>query len=198
MKIRIVSFVLCLCLCGCLFGCGATSDTPTQVSEVTSSVGSTREDAPTVSDGTVTSDAESQATTPSVSTNHMITIDSTTASAGEQITLAVTISDNVNVAAMDLDIRFDPTVLSYNSCANGSCVNGALALGDITKSGNFHFTMATLTPVATAGTLFTVTFTVSGDAKPGTTDLELSQTTFCDFDSQDIPISFTNGTVTIK
>ncbi len=200
MKRKLLSVLLCVGLCMGLIGCGTTANqTTTDLNNPlagSSAHGNVNAENAT-QNGTVQSNV-TVSTVPVMPNNYEVTVGSVEATPGQTVTVPVSISANVNVAALTLNVTFDPSVLTYQSYADGDAVSGAMGLGNVAKTGVFTYAMISLNPLNKAGNLFTLTFKVNNDAKPSTTHLQLEQITFSDENNNTIPVSLYSGSVIIK
>ncbi len=127
-----------------------------------------------------------------------LTLDHVTAAKGSSITVAATITPDSGLAAADFDIKFDSSVLTYESYKSGNAAAGTFNDGGVTETGKFRFTMVTLSELQNAGELFTVTFKVAENAPTGNIPLKLICSTACDYDTNPIDVTCINGSITVK
>ncbi|MBR6548560.1 MAG: hypothetical protein IKT68_03355 [Clostridia bacterium] len=200
MKRKLLSVLLCAGLCMGLIGCGTTANqtvTDLNTPPVSGSASGNVTNENATQNGTVQSGVTTS-NVPNIPGNYKVTAGSVEAAPGQTVTVPVSISANVNVAALTLTVTYDPSVLTYQSYADGDAVSGAMGLGNVAQTGVFTYAMISLNPLNQAGDLFTLTFKVNNDAKPATTHLQLNQLTFSDENNKEIPVSLHNGSVVIK
>ncbi len=117
-----------------------------------------------------------------------------TCKAGETCQVEIRLSGKSQVAASDLIIEFDDTLVSYESFKAGSVYNSEAALQE---AGKVKVTSITLNPPEDETLIGTLTFKAKEDAK-GTTDLKLVSETCANIDLVDmVPVCF-KGSITIQ
>ncbi len=87
----------------------------------------------------------------------------TTCTPGSTITLTFGLAANSNAQAVNVEVTYDTDTFEYVNYENGDLITDALAAGNGTD-GKVLFTLATLTPITKAGSLFTATFKVDSKA----------------------------------
>lgn len=87
----------------------------------------------------------------------------TTCTPGSTITLTFGLAANSNAQAVNVEVTYDTDTFEYVNYENGDLITDALAAGNGTE-GKVLFTLATLTPITKAGSLFTATFKVDSKA----------------------------------
>jgi len=124
-------------------------------------------------------------------------------STGSQFTVRVMVDDVTNLGSYEFTLQFDPSVVTYESVANGDFLGSTgrsvfcpPAIVDV-DAGTVRFGCATTGTEAGAsgsGQLAEVTFTAAAD---GVSPLDLIMISLSDPLSEDIPASPQNGSVTV-
>ncbi len=87
----------------------------------------------------------------------------TTCAPGSTITLTFGLTEGTKAQAVNVEVTYDTDTFEYVEYENGDLIGNALAAGNGTK-GKVLFTMASLTPITKAGSMFTATFKVDSNA----------------------------------
>ncbi len=82
---------------------------------------------------------------------------------GSTVTLSFGVVEGTNLSALNVEVSYDTDTFEFVEYENGDLITDALAAGNGTE-GKVLFTLATLTPITKAGTLFTATFKVDSKA----------------------------------
>ncbi len=125
---------------------------------------------------------------------------------GEQFTVGISVVPNNAIAGMQFDLSFNPAIVTVNSIAEGNLLNQGGANTYFNK-GQINNTAGTITgvfgaiispgqTVATAGTFAVITLT-AGSAG-GSSPLTLSNVVVGDIGGHSVPVSVTNGTVSVN
>ena len=125
------------------------------------------------------------------------------AAPGETVTIPVTISDNTGFAGFTLCIDYNESVMTLTNISKGSLLNTSES-GAFTK----NVSGKTINWVDSAnimgdGELMKLTFTIEGDATPGSYDVGLSlkdgnSANFVDENSRAIHVEFESGSVSVQ
>ena len=125
------------------------------------------------------------------------------AAPGETVTIPVTISDNTGFAGFTLYIDYNESVMTLTNISKGSLLNTSES-GAFTK----NVSGKTINWVDSAnimgdGELMKLTFTIDGDAIPGSYDVGLSlkdgnSSNFVDENSRAIHVEFESGSVSVQ
>ena len=106
-----------------------------------------------------------------------------TCAPGSTITLAFGLTEGSNAAAVNVEVSYDTDTFEFVEYQNGDIIENAMAAGNGTK-GKVLFSLATLTPITKAGSLFTATFKVDSNAQ-GSHDFYFYSTAFSAYTSAD-------------
>ena len=125
------------------------------------------------------------------------------AAPGDTVTIPVTISDNTGFAGFTLCIDYNESVMTLTNISKGNLLNNSES-GAFTK----NVSGKTINWVDSAnimgdGELMKLTFTIDGDAAPGSYDVELSlkngnSNNFVDENSRAIHVEFESGIVSVQ
>ena len=125
------------------------------------------------------------------------------ATPGDTVTIPVTISDNTGFAGFTLCIDYNESVMTLTNISKGNLLNNSES-GAFTK----NVSGKTINWVDSAnimgdGELMKLTFTIDGNAAPGSYNVELSlkngnSNNFVDENSRAIHVEFENGIVTVQ
>ncbi len=116
-----------------------------------------------------------------------------TCAPGSTITLTFGLTDKSNAAAVNVEVTYDTDTFEFVEYKNGDLITDALAAGN-GVDGKVLFTLATLTPIVDAGSLFTATFKVDSNAK-GDHSFFYYSTAFCVSDGGDSEKDIETNTV---
>ncbi len=159
--------VLALCLLCVLTGCGGETATTTSTPTLEESL--------------------------PVGGDFKIWLDEVTCKAGETCSVNIRISQHSNVAASDLLIEFDNTLVSYEGFKAGTVYTSEAAKQ---SDSVVKVTSITLTPPEDEAVMGTLEFKVKETAT-GTIPLKLTSTTCSDYDLNDLaPVCF-KGSITV-
>lgn len=120
-----------------------------------------------------------------------------TATAGETVEIEVTLSEDSNLAATDIEVFFDPSALSYVSYENSDTLSAQIQLGNLAEDGCFHYALATTTPFTDAGTIFTLKLQVAEDAA-GEIPLKVEVPTLVNESGEALSAEIVNGSITVQ
>lgn len=125
------------------------------------------------------------------------------ARAGQTVQVTVSLANNPGIVATRLHLTYDPAVLTLTGVTDGGLIgtNTFTPGRDLTAIPFTVLWMDALSPVnyTENGVLVTYTFTVSEDAKPGTTPITLTYDTGStyDFNLDDVSFAVQNDLVTV-
>ena len=119
------------------------------------------------------------------------------AKAGETVVLPIIVSENSQVAATDVYVRFDSTQVSYVKYNQGKTFSPTMQAGNLEAEGRFHYTMATVTPFTKSGEMFTVSFKVA-EGITGTIPISLEVPTLVDEKIEPLTCAVVDGSITVK
>lgn len=125
-----------------------------------------------------------------------VSLDKITAAAGETVEIPVKISENSNVAAADIIVKFDSS-LDYVSYSGGDDFTPDVHIGNLMEEGVFKYTLATLTPFTEEGTVFTLKLQIAQDAA-GEIPLTLEIPTLVDSEGAKISVDTVNGSIQVQ
>ena len=126
----------------------------------------------------------------------VVSLDKVTAAAEETVEIPVKISENSNVAAADIIVKFDSS-LDYVSYSGGDDFTPDASIGNLMEEGTFKYTLATLTPFTEEGTVFTLNLQIAQDAA-GEIPLTLEVPTLVDSDGAKISVDTVNGSIQVQ
>jgi hypothetical protein len=125
---------------------------------------------------------------------------------GGQFTIGISVVPNNAIAGMQFNLSFNPAIVTVNSIAEGNLLNqgGAstyFSNGQInnaagTITGVFGAIISPGQTVATAGTFAVITLTAGSTG--GSSPLTLSNVVVGDVDGHSVPVSLTDGTVSVN
>lgn len=118
-----------------------------------------------------------------------------TCTPGSTITLTFGLAEGSNAAAVNVEVSYDTDTFEYVEYQNGDLLTDAIAVGN-NSDGKVLFTLATLTPITNAGSLFTVDFKVDSKAT-GEHSFFFYSTAFSDVDGNDIETNTVETVLTV-
>ncbi len=119
-----------------------------------------------------------------------------TCTPGSTITLTFGLAEGSNAAAVNVEVTYDTDTFEFIEYQNGDLLTDALAAGN-NADGKFLFTLATLTPITKAGSLFTVDFKVDSKAT-GDHSFFFYSTAFSDENNNDIETNTVETVLSVK
>jgi len=134
-----------------------------------------------------------------------VTAPSGTLSPGQQFTVNISVTPNNAIAGMQLNLTYNPSIVTANSVTEGNLLNQGGAstyfnAGQIdnvagTITGVFGAIISPGQTVATAGTFAVITMTAGSNG--GNCTLTLSNVVVGDINGNSVPVTVNNGTVTV-
>ena len=136
-----------------------------------------------------------------------ISVGSAQGEPGSEVTVAVKVTSNEDVAGISFALSFDPSRLQIKGTANGFDAAAMTPVGVDAAAANSNGTLKVslvdfsfANPVAAGENreIYVVTFTIAAGAAEGEIPLELSGTSVSNPAGSDIPVTVNNGAVTVS
>ncbi len=159
---------------------------------------------PTVGDDTTGDDDSSSEPieTPVDPSATAFTVDKVSAKPGEEVTVAVKVSNNPGILGMTLLLDYDRSVCTLVSAKNGDAIEGDLDLTtskDLINEPKFLWDGVEIAPENVKdGSILLLTFKVSDSASEGTYKISLTENGIVDNDLNLVDVAIVNGELTIS
>ena len=159
---------------------------------------------PTVGDDTTGDDDSSSEPieTPVDPSKTAFTVDKVSAKPGEEVTVAVKVSNNPGILGMTLLLDYDRSVCTLVSAKNGDAIEGVLDLTtskDLINEPKFLWDGVEIAPENVKdGSILLLTFKVSDSASEGTYKISLTENGIVDNDLNLVDVAIVNGELTIS
>ena len=127
-----------------------------------------------------------------------VSANSVTVTAGNTAYVTLSAENFQNIAALDVYVYYDPTVMTVSSTSNGSLISGAQTSVNTAESGKITLSLMSLNGISGSGTLLTVRFAVKSDCEEGTYPVSIAIGRAYDGNLSEASVKGVNGSVTVN
>ena len=103
-----------------------------------------------------------------------------------------------NIAALDVYVYYDPSVMTLSSTSNGSLLSGAQSSVNTSESGKLTLSLMSLNGINGSGTLLNIYFNTDSDCAEGTYPVTVAIGRAYDGNLSEATVKGKNGSVTVN
>ena len=127
-----------------------------------------------------------------------VTANAVSVTAGNLVSVTLKAENFQNIAALDVDVFYDASVLTVSSTSNGSVLSGAQASVNTAEAGVIKLSAMALNGMNGTGNLLTINFRTVASCTPGTYPITVTIGRAYDGNLSPATIGSSNGSVTIN
>ena len=131
-------------------------------------------------------------------TGQQVTANAVTVTAGNTATVTLKAESFSAVAALDVYVYYDASVLSVSSTSNGTLLSGAQSSVNTAEAGKITLSLMSLNGISGSGNLLTVRFSTNASCEAGTYPITVAIGRAYDTALQAVEVGGVNGSVTVN
>ena len=131
-------------------------------------------------------------------TGQQVSANAVTVTAGNTASVTLKAENFTNIAALDVYVYYDASVLTVSSTSTGSKLSGEQSSVNTAQAGEIKLSAMSLNGISGSGNLLTVYFQTSADCTPGTYPIEVAIGRAYDTNLAVATVGRANGSVTVN